>query len=208
MKPSVAPSDCSTAISSRRAWISRRTVLPTTSSAPRPSSAASTQTTRSPKPSQRSRRARQTASCWTKSVSGSGSSDAASRVSSRCGRTINTLGSGFSPTDAIASAYTTLPLPASRRLARPCSGVRKATPAMSLRARRLVASARARSTVISGFRNTVTSRARSMVPPKRAALSSTSAKPTGSASATAITPTVSSVDHGLPIMRPRLATRL
>ena len=34
MKPSVAPSSCSTPISSRRDWMSRRTVLPTTSNAP------------------------------------------------------------------------------------------------------------------------------------------------------------------------------
>ena len=34
MKPSLAPSNCSTPISSRRDWMSNRTVLPTTSSAP------------------------------------------------------------------------------------------------------------------------------------------------------------------------------
>jgi hypothetical protein len=61
---------------------------------------------------------------------------------------------------------------------------------------------------MSCFRNTVTSRARSMLPPSRAALSSTHASPTGSASATAITPTVSRVDQGLPSIRPKLATRL
>src|SRR3546814_13109638 len=57
-------------------------------------------------------------------------------------------------------------------------------------------------------RNTLISRDCCTLPEKRSTLPSTSHSPSGSASATAITPTVSAVAHGLRSTRPRLATKL
>src|SRR5690606_26318816 len=69
-----------------------------------------------------------------------------------------------------------------------------------------IACALARST--SGLRNTATSRDDCTSPPRRARFCITTQSPSGKARATAITPTVSSVAHGLRNSRPRLATML
>src|SRR5690606_4053962 len=203
MKPSVAPRCCSTPISSRRDWMSRRTVLPTTSSAPSQSSSASTSATRLPKRSQTSRRWRQTASCCTSSASGSCASESASRASSPRGPTTSTLGSGFWPSASSAS-----PRPAARNCSTPCCGVRSSTDATSSRPRSSSASACARAASTSCCRNTLISRDCCTSPDSRATFASTSHSPSGNARATAITPTVSTVAQGLPSMRPRLAVKL
>src|SRR5690606_21365889 len=194
---------CSTPISSRRDWMSRRTVLPTTSSAPSPSSSASTSATRLPKRSQPSRRWRQTASCCTSSASGSCASESASRASSPRGPTTSTLGSGF-----WSSASSASPRPAARNCSTPCCGVRSSTDATSSRPRSSSASACARAASTSCCRNTLISRDCCTSPDSRATFASTSHSPSGNASATAITPTVSTVAQGLPSMRPRLAVKL
>jgi hypothetical protein len=204
MKPSVAPSCCSTTISSRRDWMSSRTVLPTTSSAPRPSKAASTHASRTPKRSQRSSRWRHAASCWTTSTSGNVRSESASRVSSPFGVTMSTLGSGLPSTALIAS-----PRPLLRRSSSmPSSGVRSSSVAMSPRPRSSSATARARSSAICGLRNRLICRDCCTVPVKRSTLPSAAHRPSGKVMATAMTPMVSAVAHGLCSMRPALATRL
>jgi hypothetical protein len=203
MKPSVAPSCCSTAISSRRLPISRRTVLPTTSSTPSPSSPASTSTSRPPKPSQASRRRRQASSCCTSSTSGRVRISAASRAPSSSGVTRSTVGSGLSSSSSASAS----PMPLSwRNSCSPSAGVRSTTAATSRRARSSLAKRSACAASTSVRRNRPISREACRLPDRRCRLDSARPSPSGSAIATAITPTVSAVAKGRWKNRPRLET--